>query len=93
MGKRETGSGLKPLREDRNDWGITVGYAPFGGHHSSISVYKTRGCYTGNDPVAWQPADVNWAAIGSVSPDEADTYADAIKAAAAKARELDEEVE
>lgn len=46
-----------------------------------------------NHPEKIEPATVSWHAIGSVSPDDADAYAETIQHAARVARKLDKDNE
>lgn len=44
-----------------------------------------------NRPGKFEPATINWSAVGAVSPEDADVFADTIKSAVGVARGLDSE--
>ena len=52
-----------------------------------IDIYEKPGLFDKDKPLKWQ---VNWAALGSVSPAEAESFAEDLKAAANLAQALNE---
>lgn len=52
-----------------------------------IDIYEESGLYDEDKPLKWE---VNWAALGSVSPAEAESFAEDLKAAASLAQALNE---
>lgn len=81
---------MKTERWEHHSIGIQIEIDPFNDSETfrpRISVRKRKN-FEGDD---WQDANVNWSAIGSVEPDRAREFGEALIAAAKMAHELDRE--